>query len=56
MIVRIVKLIIKNIVEEFKMVFNYSKSKITNFQGCIQIELLQDFLEKIFFYLYSLRK
>ncbi len=57
MIVKIVKLIIKkDKVEEFKMVFNYSKSKIVNFQGCIHVELLREFLEKIFFYHYSLGK
>ena len=57
MIVKIVKLIIKkDKVEEFKMVFNYSKSKIVNFQGCIHVELLREFLEKIFFKHYSLGK
>ena len=41
MIVKIVKLIIKkDKVEEFKMIFNYSKSKIVNFQGCIHVEFL----------------
>ena len=50
MIVKIVKLIIKkDKVEEFKMVFNYSKSKIVNFQGCIHVELLREFLEKNIF-------
>ena len=47
---KIEKLIIKkDKVEEFKMVFNYSKSKIVNFQGCIHVELIQEFSEKNIF-------
>ena len=31
------------------MIFNYSKSKIVNFQGCIHVKLFQESLEKNIF-------
>jgi heme-degrading monooxygenase HmoA len=54
MIIRIVKLTFKpEFIADFIKIFDESKTLISNFEGCQQVELLNDITNKNIFFTYS---
>ena len=54
MLIRVVRMVFQQEkVNEFLAVFNDTKDKIRNFEGCLHMELLQDYAEPHVFMTYS---